>query len=105
MDEFSTMKDKWRHYLELLDHRRSELQDHYTDQGGDLKVFYDLFHASMDEETRQTDEIVLRSTNENDIQPQSPQKIASNFVSASIIEKAEPPTLSIETVRGARVMT
>jgi hypothetical protein len=46
LEEYTTIQDIWKHHLDLLDYRRTELQDHYIDQGGDLKVFYTVLHTS-----------------------------------------------------------
>jgi hypothetical protein len=45
-EEFATLQAITSHHLDLLDYRRTELQDHYVDLGGDLKVFFTVLLAS-----------------------------------------------------------
>lgn len=55
MEEFASVLENWHHRLDVLTHRRTELQDHFTDQGGDLKAFFSVFDNSR--EARDCDDL------------------------------------------------
>lgn len=48
-EEYVQAQESWNHHLNLLHHRSGELQEHYEDQGGDIKVFFEVLTKSRDE--------------------------------------------------------
>lgn len=120
-EEYANIQEIWRHHLDLLDHRRTELQDHYVDQGGDLKVFYSVLQASRlhqtpinasssafqgsvmeiktkdekrdDNDDSDDDEEGGVAGDEEGREDSAPVKTAANFISQSAIRDAELPLL------------
>lgn len=112
-EEYTTIQDIWRHHLDLLDYRRTELQDHYIDQGGDLKVFYSVLQTSRLHSTpnssqslsqgdirdiERKEEVEEEEEEEEGVKSTSgelraPVKTAEDFISLAALRDAEPPML------------
>jgi hypothetical protein len=98
MEEYGTIEAMWRHHMDLLDHRRTELQDHYIDQGEDLKVFYTVLLASRADSTSPSssssgEEVEVEGEGE---EAHAPVKKALDFVPMSSLNDVQLPVLPLD---------
>ena len=106
--EYSIAKEEWKHNIALLHHRCGELQEHYEEQGGDLKAFYEVLtknrrditsqdyphpeHSGQEYDDGQNEKEISVEKNELDV---SPTMVAADFVSKSDLDNLSIPVIPL----------